>query len=114
MSETQRIMSAAQASEVVTDAAGRSIEVRRVTRRESMRLMRQWGAACNVQVWLGQAILASCARSIDGVPVPPPATPEAAEILVEKLDDAGLDAIGAWLQDSAEKSADAFKEAAKN
>ena len=114
MSETQRIM-AGQASETITDANGRQIEVRRVTRRESMRLMRGWGAACNVQIWLGQAMLSACARSIDGVPCPIPATPDQAEALAERLDDTGLEAVGAWLQAKAEAAGgDDFKEVAKN
>lgn len=114
MSESQRVLSAAQATETITDAAGRQIEVRRVSRRESMRFMRQWGAACNVQMWLGQAILAACARSIDGVPQPAPATPDQVEILVERLDDVGLEAIGTWLEAQAGQNAEGFKEAAKN
>lgn len=114
MSETARIMSATQASEVITDARGRQIEVRRVGRRDSMRLMRAWGTACNVQVWLGQALLASCAKSVDGVPLPSPGTADQAEMLVERLDDDGLEAIGAWLQEQSEKSMDELRAASKN
>ena len=68
MSETQRIMSKADAVESVTDSLGRIIEVRRVSRREAMRLMRQWGgAACGVDLWLGNAMIAACARTIAGI-----------------------------------------------
>jgi hypothetical protein len=61
-------------SATITDARGRSLEVRRLSRRETMRLMRQWGQASNVEAWLGNSLVASCVRAIDGVPVPVPAT----------------------------------------
>lgn len=111
MSETQRVLAAAVATETIADARGRQIAVRRVTRRESMRLMRGWGTACNVQMWLGNALLAATARSVDGVPLPNPVTPEQAEATVDRLDDDGLNAIGEWLQAQAEVD---VTEAAKN
>jgi hypothetical protein len=96
------------------DARGRSLEVRRLSRRETMRLMRQWGTASNVETWLGNSLVASCVRAIDGVPVPVPATPDQVEILVDKLADAGLRAVADWLSEQQPEDTQAVKEAAKN
>lgn len=100
----------------ITDQKGRTIEVRRLSRRESMRLMRGWGAACNVEPWLGNALLAATCRGIDGVPQPTPATPDQVENLMDRLDDAGIDAIAEWVTAQAEASPDTALEieAAKN
>jgi hypothetical protein len=101
-------------SVTITDSRGRSLEVRRLSRRETMRLMRQWGQASNVEAWLGNSLLAACVRAIDGVPVPMPNTPDQVENLVEKLDDAGLRAVAEWLQEQQPEDLQAVKEAAKN
>lgn len=97
MSETQRVVAAAAATETVIDASGRSIEVKRLARRESMKLMRLWGAASDVQVWLGSAIVAAHAKSIDGVPLPLPTTPDMAEANVDRLGDEGIQAVVDWI-----------------
>lgn len=108
-------MSGTQATEVITDTGGRQIEVRRLNRRDAMSYMRRWGTACNIETWLGNAMLAAMVRGIDGVPIPSPYTPDQVEILVERLDTAGLDAVGAWLMEkTAERDMTAEREAAKN
>ena len=99
MSETERVMAVAAAVETITASDGRSIEVKKLSRRETMKLMRQWGAASDVQVWLGNAIVAAHARSVDGVPLPTPNTPDMAEASVERLGDAGVQAVVDWLSD---------------
>lgn len=114
MSESQRITAAAQATETITDSLGRTIEVRRPSRLESMRFTRQWGVACNVEVWIGNAMLGAVARSIDGVPMPAPATADAAERNVDRLGDEGLTAIAEWLQTQGGADADAEKAVSKN
>lgn len=100
----------------ITDQKGRALEVRRPTRRDSMRLMRGWGTACNVEMWVGQAMLAATCRSIDGVPIPLPTTADQAESLVDRLEDEGLNAIAEWLteQNAAAPNATTEIEAAKN
>jgi hypothetical protein len=111
VSETQRVVAAAAATETVVDVDGRNIEVKKLLRRESMKLMRLWGAASDVQVWLGNAIVAAHAKSIDGVPLPTPSTPDMAEANVERLGDAGIQAVVDWM--AAARDEDALA-AAKN
>jgi hypothetical protein len=101
-------------SEVIETKAGRRLEVQRLGRRDSMRLMRQWGKASEVQMWFGQALLAACVRGIDSVPVLMPDNPDKAEALVEKLDDDGLIAVANWLENSAADDPKEFKDAVKN
>lgn len=100
---------------IITDQKGRALEVKRLSRRESMRLMRGWGTGCNVEAWLGNALLAASCRGIDGVPIPLPSAPERVEDLVDRLDDAGIDAIAEWItaQSEAAPNAAAEIEAAK-
>jgi hypothetical protein len=111
VSETQRVVAAAAATETVVDVDGRNIEVKKLLRRESMKLMRLWGAASDVQVWLGNAIVAAHAKSIDGVPLPLPSTPDMAEANVERLGDAGIQAVVDWMAAARDEDARA---AAKN
>lgn len=97
MSETQKVMAAAAATEIVTDARGRQIEVRKLTRRETMRFMRQWGTASDVQMWMGNALIAAHAKSIDGVPLPAPISADMVEAVVDRLDDDGIQAVADWV-----------------
>jgi hypothetical protein len=101
-------------SATITDARGRALDVRRLSRRETMRLMRQWGQASNVETWLGNSLVAACVRTVEGVPVPTPVTPDLVENLVDKLDDAGLRAVADWLSEQQPDALPAVKEAAKN
>jgi uncharacterized protein YidB (DUF937 family) len=104
-----------EVSGVITDARGRSLEVKRLGRRDSMRLMRQWGTASNVETWLGNSLLAACVRAIDNVPVPMPQTVDQVEVLADRLDDAGLRAVADWLAaQQAEVDPQAVRDAAKN
>lgn len=99
----------------VTDARGRSLEVKRLSRRETMRLMRQWGQASNIETWLGNSLLAACVRGIDGVPVPMPNTVDQVENLADKLDDDGLSAVANWIAEQrANEDPQAVRDAAKN
>ncbi len=91
-------MDAAGAADTVTDSAGHVIGVRRRSRREVMRLLRGWGAAANVDAWVGQAMVAASATSIDGRPLPEPITPDRAEAAADQLGDDGLAAIAAWYE----------------
>jgi uncharacterized protein YidB (DUF937 family) len=101
-------------STTVTDARGRTLEVRRLGRRETMRLMRMWGTASNVETWLGNGLVAASVKAVDGVPVPLPVTVDQVEALADKLDDAGLRAVADWI--AAQPAADLadLRDAAKN
>lgn len=98
--------------ETITDARGRQIDVELLDTLKRRRFLRNMGAAADVQVWLGEALVAAQARSIDGVPVVLPATPDQADALVARLDADGINAIAEWLQGKAEarlSGADAAK-----
>jgi hypothetical protein len=82
----------------VRDAEGRTIEVRRLTAIDRLRLFKAAGPALSQnQPWLGMAVLASAVTAIDGVPVPAPATEQQIESLVSRLGDAGISAVAAAL-----------------
>ena len=85
-------------SEVLTDADGREIEVRALSVLERRRLIRNWGLAADIDRWVGEAMLAAHVRTLGGLPVLMPTTPDAADILVDKLGPAGMDAVATWLQ----------------
>ena len=95
--ESKRIISGSIQTETITDAKGRNIEVRKLSRRELMRCMRLWGPAANVQSWLSMAVVAASAYSIEGRPVPMPQTAEQAEGLADILGPEGNEAIEQWL-----------------
>ena len=105
---TRQILAASAERLTVTDATGRSIELRRPNALDRLRLFKAVGPAlAENDRYLGLAMLAACVTAIDGVPVPPPATENQIESLVQRLDDAGLTAVGNALEPPAEEVADA-------
>ena len=112
--ESQLVLADAAATATVTDAKGRVIEVKRPSRRETMRYMRMWGTACNVESWLALALVTVSAKSIDGVPVPVAVTPDKVEMAAELLGDEGLNALSQWYQDQPQADLGAERAAAKN
>jgi len=101
----------AEKSGTITDPTGRELEVRLLSGMERMRLMRMWGPAANVQIWLGNAMIASMVRSIDTIPVPLPVSVEAAERLVDKLGDDAIETIASWAQENTPSRAAVIEEA---
>lgn len=83
-------------AETITDAGGRTLEVREMSIRERMKLLRQMGPAADVQVWISQVMLAACVTAIDGVPVLMPNGPDQADFIVEKVGTAGAAAVAEW------------------
>jgi hypothetical protein len=78
----------------VTDARGRSIEVRKLKTLDRMRLLELVGPENSAnQQYLGFAMLAYSVSSIDGNPTGRPATKLALEAIVQELDDDGFDAV---------------------
>lgn len=104
-------------SQTITDAKGRSIEVVKRSSLDLRRWMRNVGKAADIQVWMGEAVLAIHAVTIDGVPVPMPQTADATDVLVDKLGRHGLEAIATWWNEDHEaeeaRNAD-LVDAAKN
>ena len=98
----------------VTDTTGRVLEIAVLTTREKMRLARQMGAAADIDRWWGQVVLAAHVRSIDGVPVPMPGTPDMADAMTEKVGPPGADEVAKWYMARGEAEAEKTEEAAKN
>lgn len=93
-SPSARLVAEAQSASTVTDATGRVIALRRPNVLDRLRLFKAAGPALSQNhLWLGIATLAVSAISIDGVPVPQPATEGQIEGLVARLGDDGIEAI---------------------
>ena len=100
MSDTPsaRLVAAAQAAPDVTDAAGRTLSLRRLTALDKLRLYKAAGPQLAQNApWMGVALLAASVTAIDFVPVPQPATEAQIEALVGRLGEDGLDAAAAAL-----------------
>jgi hypothetical protein len=82
--------------DTITDAEGRRLLVREPGIREKMKLIRALGPAADIQVYIGQVMLAACVIRIDDVPLPMPSNPDMADATVEKVGKAGMDAVGEW------------------
>lgn len=90
-SPSARLVAAAQTIVTVVDEEGRTLELRRPTALDRLRLLRAVGpqGALNDR-YLGMAMLAACVLSIDGVPLPFPVNEAGVETSVQRLGDAGL------------------------
>lgn len=98
MSPSAAIVAAADARATVTDSQGRTIEVRRLSALERLRLFKAAGPELSQNApWLGMAVLASSVTAIDGIPVPPPVTEQQIEALVARLGDIGISAVASVL-----------------
>ncbi len=98
---TARVIAAAQAAQVVSDALGRRIALRRPSALDKLRLLKAAGPVlAQNQPWLGIALYAASVTDIDGVPVPPPASEAQIEALVARLGDEGLAAVADALAES--------------
>lgn len=92
---SQAIVRAAAAVTTVPDPSGRQIGVRRILPLDRMRLFEVVGPDNSKnEAYLGYASLAFHVSSIDGDPVPRPATKAQLEALVQRLGDDGLTAVG--------------------
>jgi hypothetical protein len=96
-----RIVAEAAGTSVVSDALGRSLEIRRPGALYRLRLFKAVGPAlAQNDRYVGYSMLAMCVVSIDGVPAPQPATEGQIEALVQRLGDAGMVAVGQGLADA--------------
>lgn len=98
LTESQRVLGAAPDIEELTASNGQVIQVRKLSRRDLMRCMRMWGSACNVETWLGMAIVAASVHSIDGKPVPIPQSAESVEAISDVLGPEVLKTVEDWFQ----------------
>jgi hypothetical protein len=83
---------------VVEDAAGRRLALRPLDALGKLRLLEAAGPVLSGNDrWLGMAALACSVVAIDGVPQPLPASKAGVEALVERLGEAGIEAVSAAL-----------------
>ncbi len=98
MTPTQAFVAAALDERDVTDATGRVLTIHRLTALDRLRLFKAVPPhLARNELYLGQACLAFAVTAIDGVPVPQPTNDPQIEAAVERLGNAGIDAIGAGL-----------------
>lgn len=99
MTPSERIVDEAGQSIPVVDVTGRTLEVRRPGALDRLRLFKALGPSLSQNDrYVGYATLAMCVASIDGVPVPQPATEGQLEAAVARLGEAGMVAIGQGLE----------------
>ena len=92
---TARIVAEARAPLEVVDADGHRIEFRRPGALDRLRLFKALGPGLSANDrYIGYAMLAFCVTAIDGVPPPQPANEMQLEGLVNRLGNAGLEAVG--------------------
>jgi hypothetical protein len=98
-----------------TDVQGRTLTVQKITPLRRMRLFALAGPELSKnEQWIGMAVLAASVTAINGDPVSANSIREV-EFLVERLDDDGLDAVGAvYVETWGIKAADDAVADAKN
>lgn len=95
---SERLLANALRTETVTDPGGRSLELRRMTALDRLRLFKAVGPIlAQNSPYLGMAMLASSVVSIDGIPVVAPATEPQVEALVAKLGEEGIATVASAL-----------------
>lgn len=100
-----RLVAEAQGVLTVMDENGRTLEVRRPTALDRLRLLRAVGpAGAQNDRYLGMAMLAACVMSVEGVPLPFPGNEAGVEASVQRLGDAGLAAAAQALAPDEEAS----------
>jgi hypothetical protein len=98
MTPTQAFVAAAQETQEVTDAAGRTLMFRRIGPLDRLRLFKAVGAEESYnERYLGLAGLAFAVVAIDGVPMPQPTNVTQIEGIIARLGNDGVRAIGDWL-----------------
>ncbi len=114
-SPSQAVVKAGNMSVTVTDDNGRQITVKKLNALDRMRLFEVVGSE-NVsnEAYLGYASLAYHVSAIDGEPVPHPGSKAQLEALVQRLDDAGMNAVGAAVSENFLQAQGDPKDAVKN
>lgn len=91
------------------DKRGRVLTLRRLSVLERLRLFKAAGPElAQNHPWFGMAVLAASVAAIDNVPVPIPANEQQIETAVSRLDDDGLAAVAAALEDDEERDIEAI------
>jgi hypothetical protein len=85
-------------TEIVTDKAGRKIQLRRVGVLEQLRLFKALGPQLSeISPYVGLAKVAAAVAMIDEIPVPFPVSEANVEALLERLGEHGVKAVGTAL-----------------
>ena len=106
------LLEAARQENVVRDATGRRIPLRRLGALDKLRLFEAAGPVLSGNDrWLGMAVLACSVTAIDDVPWPMPASKQGVEAMVQRLGDDGIAAVSDAL---ASDEADADPDVAGN
>jgi len=83
-------------TEIVTDRAGRKIQLRRIGVLEQLRLYKAMGPGLSINdMYMSVAMTAAAASAIDDVPLPFPVNEAGLEAAVERLGSDGIEAIEA-------------------
>ena len=91
---SEALLAAASVQDVVRDAEGRRLTLRRLGALDRLRLLEAAGAELSRNDrWLGMAVLACSVAAIDDLPWPMPASKQGVEAMVERLGDAGIAAV---------------------
>ena len=101
---------------VVTDVRGRAIKLRKPGVLAQYRLIEALGDVAQNPVYVGMVLPIIFVTEIDGDPVSPPRSKIQVEALISRLDESGINAIAAAVQENFGVSADAeeTKTAIKN
>ena len=112
---SQSIIKAANQPSIITDGKGRTIGIKNMKPLDRLRFFEVIGPENSKnEVYVGYAALAFMVTSIDGEAVTRPSNKIQLESLVQRLDDAGMDAIAAHLQAQAKAAEETDEAALKN
>jgi hypothetical protein len=79
---------------LIEDGEGRKLTIRTLNMRDQLRLFKALGPELSLnELYLGFATLAASVTAVDGVPLPFPSNEAAIEHAVERLGEAGLEAV---------------------
>ncbi len=91
---------------IIADAMGRILKVRAITMLDRLRLFKALGPELSMNdAYLGVASLAAAVTAIDDVPLLFPTSEAAVEHAVERIGEAGLDAVAALFSSEDEAAA---------
>lgn len=94
---SQQIVAQAKAEVVTTDARGREIKLRKPGPLNKLRFFDAMGESSANPLWAGIVAQLMYVSAIDGDSVPTPTTKREIEALYQRLDEEGMEAIGAAL-----------------
>jgi predicted ATPase len=95
MDETPSAQLVAEAKKraTVTDKTGREIVLEKPSVLMQMRFIKAMGEAASNQAYMSIATPVTCVREIDGLPVSFPTSEREFEALLQRLDEAGMEAV---------------------